>query len=236
METTIALLLAAKPGESFRVLLTLFVMLIAAKVMAEIFERLGQPAVVGEIMAGIMIGPSVLGLVAPSEFTSLLAEIGIIFLLFTVGLETKPSAIFSVGGRALAVAVLGVILPFVAGWGLMRVLGYANVESMFVGTALVATSVGITARVLSGMKLLDAPTARIILGAAIIDDILGLLLLAVVSNAAQGSIDYVNIAATAVVASAFSLFIALVGSRVITRLAPRIERLRIGESLYVVGL
>src|SRR5687768_5854864 len=98
------------------VILSLFLMLAAAKIMAEVFERLRQPAVVGEILAGIVIGPSLLAWVAPSEVITVLAEFGVIFLLFTVGLETKPKDIFQVGSRALLVAVLGVVLPFIAGF------------------------------------------------------------------------------------------------------------------------
>jgi len=93
-------MLAAGTEHGARILLTLFVMLLAAKVMAEVFERLRQPAVVGEILAGVLIGPSALAWVTPSEVTNTLAEIGVIFLLFTVGLETKPSAIFRVGKSA----------------------------------------------------------------------------------------------------------------------------------------
>ena len=103
-------------------------MLLAAKLAAELFERLRQPAVVGEILAGVIIGPSVLGLVAPSEFVSMLAEIGVIFLLFSVGLETKPSSIFQVGKTAVVVAVLGVVLPFFGGWLLMRLWGATNIS------------------------------------------------------------------------------------------------------------
>src|SRR5687768_3094406 len=179
--------LAAATGDHTGVLLKLFVMLVAAKLMAELFERLRQPAVAGEILAGVIIGPSLLGWAFPSEITSLLAEIGVIFLLFTVGLETKPAAIFKVGKRAAIVAVLGVIAPMLGGWLLMKAWGSTSIEALFVGTAMVATSVGITARVLSGMGLLDAPTARIILGAAVIDDILGLLVLAVVSKIGRAS-------------------------------------------------
>src|SRR5688572_30006000 len=113
------LLAAAVEGQT-RILLMLFLMLAAAKLMAEIFERLRQPSVVGEILVGILIGPSVLGWVSPSEITHTLAEIGVIFLLFTVGLETKRGAIFRVGNRAALVAILGVVTPFVAGWLLMR--------------------------------------------------------------------------------------------------------------------
>ena len=102
-----------------QVLLALFIALLAAKLAAELFERIRQPAVVGEIIAGIIIGPAVLNLVQPTEVLDALAEIGVIFLLFTVGLETRPSDIFKVGRTAVLVAVLGVVVPFLAGWGLL---------------------------------------------------------------------------------------------------------------------
>jgi Kef-type K+ transport system membrane component KefB len=228
--------MGAAMGEEAKILLTLFVMLAAAKFMAELFERLRQPAVAGEIMAGILIGPSLLNLAAPSEITSILAEIGVIFLLFNVGLETKPAAIFKVGRSAGLVAVLGVVLPFVGGWLLMMSWGSTSVESLFVGTAMVATSVGITARVLSAMGLLDAPTARIILGAAVIDDILGLLVLAVVSSMAAGSVNYLEILTTAALAIGFTVFVAVVGTPVVNRVAPRADRLRSGHGMFILGL
>ena len=228
--------LATATGDDTRVLLTLFIMLVAAKLMAELFERLRQPAVAGEILAGVIIGPSLLGWAAPSEITSLLAEIGVIFLLFTVGLETKPAAIFKVGKQAAVVAVLGVLAPLLGGWLLMRAWGSTNIEALFVGTAMVATSVGITARVLSAMGLLDAPTARIILGAAVIDDILGLLVLAIVSSMAAGTVNYLEILTTAGLAIAFTVFVALVGAPVVTRVAPSVERMRSGQGIFIFGL
>ena len=228
--------LAAATGDETRVLLTLFIMLVAAKLMAELFERLRQPAVAGEILAGVIIGPSLLGWAAPSEITSLLAEIGVIFLLFTVGLETKPAAIFKVGKQAAVVALLGVLAPLLGGWLLMRAWGSTSIEALFVGTAMVATSVGITARVLSGMGLLDAPTARIILGAAVIDDILGLLVLASVSSMAAGTVNYLEILTTAVLAIGFTAFVALVGAPVVTRVAPSVERMRSGQGIFIFGL
>jgi Kef-type K+ transport system membrane component KefB len=231
----IAFLKSSIGGET-RVLLTLFIMLVSAKLMAELFERLRQPGVVGEILAGVLIGPSMLGWVGPSEITNTLAEIGVVFLLFTVGLETKPSAIFRVGAKAALVAVLGVIAPFVAGYLLMRLWGGSNVESLFIGTAMVATSVGITARVLAAMGLLDTLTSRIILGAAVIDDILGLLILAIVSSAAAGQIDYLEITITAALAIGFTVFVVFVGAPVVTRMAPRIENLRVAEAFFVFGL
>jgi Kef-type K+ transport system membrane component KefB len=228
--------LGTATGDETKVLLALFIMLVAAKLMAELFERLRQPAVAGEILAGVIIGPSLLGWAVPSEITSLLAEIGVIFLLFNVGLETKPAAIFKVGKHAALVAVLGVAIPLLGGWLLMRAWGATDIEALFVGTAMVATSVGITARVLSGLGLLDAPTARIILGAAVIDDILGLLVLAIVSSMAAGTVNYLEILTTAGLAIGFTAFIALVGAPVITRVAPGVDRLRSGHGMFILGL
>ncbi len=219
-----------------RVLLTLFIMLAAAKVMAEIFERLRQPAVVGEILAGVLIGPSLLGWIGPTEITDTLAEIGVIFLLFTVGLETKPATIFRVGKRALVVAVLGVVTPFFAGWLLMKSWGGSGIESLFLGTAMVATSVGITARVLSSLGVLSSLTSRIILGAAVIDDILGLMILAIVSGLAVGPVNYLSIITTALLAIGFTAFVVLVGAPVVNRMAPRIENLQGSQALFVSAL
>ena len=228
--------LALFAGQSFNVLLTLLLMMVAAKVLAELFERVRQPAVVGEILAGIIIGPSVLKLVQPSDLTANLSEIGVIFLLFTVGLATKPRDILSVGKTAMLVAVLGVVAPFLCGFALMKLWGSSNVEALFIGTALVATSVGITARVLGSLNLLSLETSRIILGAAVIDDILGLLVLAVVSNIATGRVDYLAIAITAVAAIAFTIFVTFVGTPVVGRMTPRIENLRVNESVFAFAL
>ena len=235
-QTYMTSILAAAVGDQTKVLLTLFLMLAAAKLLAEIFERLRQPSVVGEILAGVLIGPSMLGWVTPNEITDTLAEIGVIFLLFTVGLETKPASIFHVGKRAVIVAVLGVITPFIAGWLLMKAWGGSGLEALFLGTAMVATSVGITARVLSSMGVLDALTSRIILGAAVIDDILGLMILAVVSSLALGPINYLSIVITAALAIAFTGFVAVVGAPVVRRVAPRIENLRVSRSLFISAL
>ncbi len=214
---------------------TLLVMFVAAKLAAELFERLKQPAVAGEILAGVLIGPSVLGLIAPSELTDALSELGVIFLLFLVGLETKPADILRVGGRALLVAVLGVVLPFVAGYLLLWAWGKPQIEAIFVGAAMVATSVGITARVLGQMGLLNTVTSRIILGAAVIDDVLGLIILAVVSSLAKGGINYAQIATTAALAIGFTVIVALIGARAINKLQPRIQKLKVGQSYLVFG-
>ena len=152
-----------------------------------------------------------------------------IFLLFNVGLETKPQAILAVGKRAFVVAVWGVVIPFIAGYFIAMWWEGSKVEAMFIGAALVATSVGITARVLGSLGLLDAPTSRIILGAALIDDILGLLILSVVSSFSKGSVDYYELAKTAGLAVFFTLFVVFVGARLVTSLAPKIENLRVSN-------
>ena len=227
---------AAAVTDHTKVLLALFIMLAAAKLMAEVFERLKQPAVVGEILAGVIVGPSILGWVVPSDLISILAEIGVIFLLFTVGLETKPRTIFQVGRRAMLVAVLGVILPFIAGYLVAILWDGSFVEAMFIGAALVATSVGITARVLGSMGLLDLETSRVILGAAVIDDILGLIILSLVSAVSQDSVSVAGLVKTAIAAVLFTLFVALVGSKIMTGLAPAIERLKLAKPFFNLGI
>lgn len=222
--------------EHAEVFLGLFIIIASAKLMAEVFERLKQPAVVGEILAGVIIGPSVLGWVKPTDLINIVAEVGVIFLLFMVGLETKPHDIFRVGKKAVIVGVLGVIFPFVAGYIIASFWGGSFVESMFIGAAMVATSVGITARVLGSMGLLDRETSRIILGAAVIDDILGLIILSVVSGLGEGGLSYLTIVKTAGLAIAFTAIVGLAGSRVMTRLAPRIKALHVGKPFFNIGL
>jgi Kef-type K+ transport system membrane component KefB len=222
--------------EHASVFLSLFIILAAAKLMGEVFERLRQPAVVGEILAGVLIGPSLLGWVHPSDLISILAEVGVIFLLFNVGLETKPQDIFRVGPRAAAVAVLGVAIPFIAGYLIALWWDGSFVEAMFIGAALVATSVGITARVLGSLGLLDLETSRIILGAAVIDDILGLIILSMVSSLSGGSVDYIELAKTAGLAVLFTVLVAVVGAKLMTRIAPAIDGLRIGQPFFNFGL
>jgi Kef-type K+ transport system membrane component KefB len=209
----------------------------SAKLLAEIFERLGQPAIVGEILAGVLIGPSVLGWIAPNELLHALAELGVMFLLFRVGLEVKTSELLQVGGIASLVAVLGVAVPFGLGWAIMSAWGYPTVEALFVGAAMVATSVGITAQVLASKGLLQLRASRIILGAAIIDDILGLLVLALVSSSATGRVNLVEIAVTAVLALGGTALVATLGSRAVTRVMPKLSQsLRAGEAQFNLAL
>lgn len=227
------------PGSSGegRTLLSLFLVLLAAKIFAELFERLKQPAVIGEILAGVIIGPYVLGWAQPSDALQVLSDIGVIFLLFTVGLETRPSDIITVGGTSTVVAILGVVLPFVAGFGLLSFWpGHTRTEAIFLGASMVATSVGITARVLANLKLISARSSRVILAAAVIDDIIGLLVLAVASSLAEGKVNYVHIGLTAALAIAFAIFTVTLGARAVRRARKPVDKLRIGQSLLVFAL
>lgn len=223
-------------SDNTQILSVLFIIFLAAKLSAELFERLKQPAVVGEILAGVLIGPSLLALVKPTDLTKTLAEIGVILLLFTVGLEIKPKALFQVGARALLVAVLGVIIPFFAGWGLLTLWGETTIESIFLGAAMVATSVGITARVLASLNVLNTQTSQIIMGAAVIDDILGLLILSLVSSIAKGDINYKELAFTASLSIGFTLFMVFVGAKLVNKTRPGVEKLKIGNAFFIVGL
>lgn len=176
--------------------------LIGAKIFGELAERIGQPAVLGELLAGIVLGPSVIGLVPLSEGILVLAEIGVVLLLFEVGLETDLEELLRVGAPALAVALVGMALPFAGGYALTRALGHEALTAVFVGAALTATSIGITARVLSELKVLATREGQIILGAAILDDVLGLIVLAIVSKvAAHGTLE----AGAALKSAAFSI-------------------------------
>ena len=200
------------------VLVALFVVLLAAKLGDEVFKRLGQPALVGEILAGVIIGPSLLGLVEPDETLEVFAELGVVFLLFWVGLETRISELRDVGGVAARVGALGVAVPFAAGYGAGIALGESGATSVFLGAALVATSVGITSAVLLELGALATTAARTILGAAVLDDILAMVLLAVaVGVAEQGGVDVTSIGVVVALAVGFVAFVALGGTRIVAR-------------------
>lgn len=177
-------------------LAALVVILVSAKVGGGLFARFGQSAVLGELLAGVVIGN--LGILGLHVFDGLrdlpaleiLAQIGVLFLLFAVGLESDIRRMAAVGASSLLVAVLGVVAPTLLGYGVTRAFfpSHDQLGNWFVGATLCATSVGITARVLADLRKTDSQEGRIILGAAVIDDVLGLLVLAVVG----GIIDAVN--------------------------------------------
>ncbi|MET0232227.1 MAG: cation:proton antiporter, partial [Rhodanobacteraceae bacterium] len=179
------------------ILLSLFVIFVAAQIGAEIAQRIRLPGVVGEIVAGCVIGPSALGWIGADTIASgtpldVLAEIGVVLLLFSVGLETRLDDLKKVGRTAFLVGVLGVVIPFALGSLWAHGVGYEWTKSLFVAAAFVATSAGITARVLQELGALSRIESRVILGAAVIDDILAMLLLGVVTSIGEGGAVHVG--------------------------------------------
>ncbi len=197
-------------------LLLIFVAFLAAKVGGEIMERMKLPAVVGELLAGVALGPSILNLITEDQtFLDVLAQLGATFLLFSVGMETKLSELRRVGLVAASVAVLGVVTPFILGYYVSVLLLMSSVEAMFVGAALVATSVGITARVLQDMGMINTTEAKIILGAAVVDDILAMIVLTIVSGSATGNLDTFHIAIVIAEALCFVAIVTILGTRMV---------------------
>jgi Kef-type K+ transport system membrane component KefB len=209
----------------------------SAKLLAELCERSGQPGIVGEIVAGILIGPYVLGWMAPNEVLHILADLGVMFLLFQVGLEVKSSELMTVGVTAVLVAVGGVVLPFVLGFAIALAWGQASASATFTGAAMVATSVGITARVLAAKGLLQAQASRIIIAAAVVDDVLGLIVLAVVSGMAEGAVNWANLALTAGVAIGFTVLVAGFGTGAMRRIVPRVQAgLNLADAQFALAI
>lgn len=176
-------------------LIQIVLILLSARLLGELAAFFNVPAVIGELVAGILIGPSLMGWVDLSPPIYLLAQIGIILLLFEVGIETDVYRLTSAGGKALLVAVIGVILPFALGF-LLSYYGFhfSLIASLFIGSTLTATSIGITLRVLRDLKQQNAPESQIILGAAVIDDVIGIVLLAILYEfSTSGEINFVNV-------------------------------------------
>lgn len=221
----------AAAGPLADTLLALFLVLLAAKVGDEVFRRIGQPAIVGEILAGVVIGPSVLGIVSPGETLEVFAELGVVFLLFWVGLETRLSDLREVGGVATRVGVLGMAIPLVAGFAAAEAFGAETKTSLFVGASLVATSVGITSAVLIDLGALKSLAARTILGAAVIDDILAMVLLAVAVGIAEGNgLDVTSVLLVIALAVGFVVFVGFGGTRIAARWPDIFHAPRFAES------
>jgi Kef-type K+ transport system membrane component KefB len=217
-------------------LLDLFVVFAAARLAGELFERLHLSAVVGEILAGVLVGPSVLGLAHVSPALVTVATLGVVVLQFSVGLETKPSDLFKVGGTAIAVALLGVTLSLGAGFVFGRVAGYTTLAALFVGTAIASTSVGVTARVLKDTGLLRRTAARLVLGAAVIDDVLGPLVLAVLVGASSGHADMLKALAILGEITVFLAFELWLAPRLVKRHAHLVEGLRTRNAPFVIAV
>jgi Kef-type K+ transport system membrane component KefB len=228
--------------------LVLVAVLAAAKLFGELAERLKQPAVLGELIAGVILGGSVLGILPAegslSEMVHLLAEVGVAILLFEIGLETDLKEMFRVGAAATTVACVGVAAPFLLGFlywiAVEPVIGVpapgitTTMVAIFVGATLTATSVGITARVLTDINQIHTREARIVIGAAVVDDVLGLVILAIVSGLAAGAaLSIFGIALKFAIAVGFLVAAVVIGNFVAPKLFSVIEMMRVRGVLLV---
>jgi Kef-type K+ transport system membrane component KefB len=227
-------------GQLMIILSVLFVLAFSA---SAVFKRFGIPGLIGEILIGVFVAMKIgdwslmeaLSIVRPVpgdpgsgnvywDAIEILAQLGVVFLLFTVGLETKVKDLTSVGRTAMLVAVLGVIVPFILGYAVIMLWDGNIYHAMFMGAAMVATSVGITAQVIKDLGLMSASESRIIIGAAVIDDVLGLMVLTMVAGMARtGSIDIASITKIVIIASMFVILLILFCAKGVPRIAERIK-------------
>jgi Kef-type K+ transport system membrane component KefB len=200
--------------------------------------RINQSAVVGIILAGILVGPSVFGLVTYTDFVSSLAHLGAVVLLFTIGLEFEFKDIVNL--KYFFIALIGIILPWAGGFFLAEIFNYDYQASVFIGTALTATSIAITANVLQEMNKLQTSAAKAVIGAAVIDDVLALLALSLSEQITSGTLSLSFILITAAKAIGFIAIGALLGKLLLARLLVRFDRTRIAnkypESIFIFAI
>ncbi len=191
--------------ETHTFFLYLLVILISARLFAELAVRMNAPAVIGELAAGVILGPSLFGWLEPHETIRLLAEIGVIMLLFEVGLETDLKRLVRTGAKSVAVALIGFVFPLLLGFLLSYYLfGLSLLVSLFIGGTLTATSIGITVRVLTDLKRQQSVEGQVVLGAAVIDDVMGVLLLALLYEfSTGGGVSFVNAGKALIFIAAF---------------------------------
>ncbi len=202
----------------------LLIILLTARVFAELSVRLKAPAVIGELLAGVVLGPSLLGWIEPAEAIKLMAEIGIILLLFEVGLETDVKRLVHTGLKSMVVALAGFVLPLLFGFALgYWVFELSLLVSLFVGGTLTATSIGITVRVLADLRRQQAPEGQIVLGAAVLDDVLGVVLLALLYEfSLGGGVSLLNAGRVLVFVGAFFV-LAPIAARLISLVIKRFD-------------
>ncbi len=223
--------------ESGNLLFYFFIIFASAKLLGEISVRLRMPPIVGEILAGMILGSYVLGVIdTHNEVLMTFAEIGVIFLMFYVGLEIRVKDLFAVGRTSVRVGVLGVIIPLLLGFGCMLSVGFEMVESLFVATAILATSVGISVKVLADMGLIKHKVAYIVLGAAVLDDILALIVLALVRGLARGRFEIIEFALLVVESLIFVGFLTVWGPKLTKRTRKWVERINIPEGPFVLSV
>lgn len=219
-------------------LISLVALLLTTKLLGVLAQRIKQPAVVGELIAGVLLGGSVLGIVDPNDpVIHSIAELGVLVLLFEIGLHTDLKSLMKVGSSAIVVAIVGVVLPFGLGYWVAHALGLAVIPSIVAGAALTATSIGISARTLSDLGRLNTQEGQIVLGAAVLDDIIGLVILSVVSGLVGGAaVTAMGVSITTAIALGFVVAAVVLGSIVIPPLFKAVAQVEASGTLGVVGL
>ena len=186
-----------------------------------IASRINQSAVIGLILVGLLVGPSVLGWITYTDFVRSIAHLGAVILLFVIGFEFNMNDI--VKPRNFAIALVGVIVPWIGGWGLSLLFGFDSASAIFVGTACTATSIAITANVLKELGKLQTEAAKAIIGAAVIDDVLALLVLAISKDVVSGSFSYISVAVVTIKAVAFIVIAAAFGLLVVSKYLQKLD-------------
>jgi Na+:H+ antiporter len=219
-------------------LLVLAAVLLTTRALSVLAERFGQPSILGELLGGIVLGASVLGILDPNDLAiHTLAQLGLLILLFEIGLATDLRALARVGGTAAVIAVVGVVLPFVLGYAALSAMGVGRLAAIVCAAALTATSIGISTRVLAELGFLQTEEGRVVLGAAVLDDIIGLVILSVIGSFAAGvTITAMGVVRTSAIAFGFVAVAIIVGSFVVPPLFHAAKRLRSPTTIAVMGL
>jgi Kef-type K+ transport system membrane component KefB len=232
--------LAAAGGDTGfeHLLLVLVAIIVATKLLGALAQRIGQPAVLGELVAGVLLGGSVLRILDPADpVVHALSELGVLILLFQIGLHTDLRALAKVGSTALFAGSVGVVLPFVGGFGVARLLGVELLPAIVIGASLTATSIGISARVLSDLGQLKTPEGQVVIGAAVFDDVIGLIILSIVASMVAGAeLTVGGIGSIAGVAIGFVVVALALGSVAIPPLFRLIERVRVSGVLCAAAM
>lgn len=216
-------------------ILYMFLILIATKIAGDISVRLGQPSVLGKLIIGIILGPAVLGWINNNDFIHYFSEIGVLLLMFLAGLETDLDQLKKNWKAAFAVAILGILLPFVGGFGIGELFGLNSTYSLFIGVLLCATSVSITVQVLKDMNRLNSPEGSTILGAAVVDDVLVVVLLAVMTSF-LGTGEEVSIGLLVGKKVLFFIGVILAGAFLVPRFLKVLSKLKVTEPVVSIAL
>lgn len=218
--------------------LALAALVTVARLGGWVAMRVGQPAVLGELLAGILVGPSLLGIVTPGDpMLAMIAEFGVVILLFQIGLHTDLASLLKVGSAAAAVGTIGVVLPFAAGYFVTTALGLPMLPSVVCAAALTATSIGISARILGDLGELESTEGKTVLGAAVLDDVVGLVILAIVATLAEGGVvTTASALRTGGIAVGFLVVALLAGRLVAPRLFATISRLQVSGATGALAL